>query len=49
MEQSEKEGKGQESIQSSTIHDPGQVMGKCQKRKKTSHIREPRSRPFPNR
>ena len=34
---SKEESKGQESIQSSTIPDPGHHMGKWQKHKKTSH------------
>ena len=37
---SKEEGKDQESIQSSTIFDPGHHMGKWQKHKKTSHTRE---------
>ena len=47
--QSKKEGKYQESIQSSTTPDPGHHMGKCQKHKETSHTREPSGEPFPRR
>ena len=46
--QSKKEGKDQESIQSSTTHDSGNHTGKRQKHKKTSLTREPRGQPFPN-
>ena len=41
MDKSKKEGKDQESIQSSTIPDRGHHMGKKQTYKKT-HTREPR-------
>ena len=44
--QSKDEGKYQESIQSSSTPDPGHLMGKWQKHKKTSHTREPRVCPF---
>ena len=43
-----KEGKGQESIQSSTAHDPGHgMLMEGDKNKETSHTREPRGQPFP--
>ena len=45
---SKKEGKDQESIQSSTTPDPGHHMGKSQIHNKTSHTREPRGQPFPS-
>ena len=50
--QSKEVGKGQkdqESLQSSTIPDPGHHMEKRKKTIKTSHIREQRGQPFPNR
>ena len=37
-----KEGKDQESIQSSTTPDPGHKQGKVTKHKKTSHTRQPK-------
>ena len=49
MYQSKKEGKDQESIQSSTTPDPGHHIGEWQKHKKTSHTWEPRGQPFFNR
>ena len=51
-EQSKEEGKGKESIQLSNTHDPGHGMvweGDKKNNKKTSHTREPRGQPFPNR
>ena len=51
-EQSKEEGKCQESIHSSNTHDPGHGMvceGDTKNNKKTSHTREPRGQPFPNR
>ena len=51
-EQSKKEGKGKESIQLSNTYDPGHGMvwkGDKKKHMKTSHSREPRGQPFPNR
>ena len=47
-EQSKEEGKGQESIQSSTAHDPGHgMLMEGDKNKETSHTKEPRGQPFP--
>ena len=46
--QSTEEGKDQKSMQSSTIPDPGQRIGKWQKYKKTSNTWEPGGQPFPN-
>ena len=43
---SRREGKDQEPMQKNTTPDPGHHMGKGQKQKKTSHIREPRGQPF---
>ena len=51
-EQSKEDGKGQESIQSSNTYAKDTVWyGKVTKNnnKKTSHTREPRGQPFPNR
>ena len=49
MYKSRVEGKGQESIQSSTIADPEFDMGKWQKlRKHNTQAREPRGQPFPS-
>ena len=50
-EQSKEEGKGKESIQLSTTHDPGHgmVWEGDKNNKKTSHTREPRGQPYPNR
>ena len=50
-EQSKEEGKCTESIQLSNTHDPGHgmVWEGDKNNKKTSHTREPRGQPFPNR
>ena len=50
-EQSIEEGKCKESIQLSNTHDPGHrmVWEGDKNNKKTSHTREPRGQPFPNR
>ena len=51
LEQSKEEGKGKESIQLSNKHDSehGMVWEGDKNNKKTSHIREQRGQPFPNR
>ena len=50
LEQSKEEGQCQESIQSSNSHDPGHGMvWEGDKKQKTSHTRERRGQPFPNR
>ena len=50
-EQSKEEGKGKESIQLSNTHDlgHGMVWEVTKNNMKTSHTREPRDQPFPNR
>ena len=49
--QSNEEGNGKESIQLSNTHDPGYGMVRegDKNNKKTSHTRESRGQPFPNR
>ena len=48
LAQSKKEGKDQESIQSSTTPDPG-YQWECDNVKNTHHKREPRGQPIPSR
>ena len=47
LQQSKKARKDQETIQSSTLPDPGYHMGKYQKYNK-HHQQEPRGQPFPS-
>ena len=45
--ESKEEGKDQESIRSSTTHDRGFCMEKCQNHMQTKHTREPRGKACP--